>query len=86
MHKWDAPDYQKNSEVQLIWGRELIAKLALQGNEHILDIGCGDGKVTAEIATHVPHGRVVGRHNGKNTSRGSFLRITSSARLNTAAG
>jgi trans-aconitate 2-methyltransferase len=60
MYKWNAGDYQNNSEVQLNWGRELIAKLGLQGNEHILDIGCGDGKVTAEIAAHVPDGRVVG--------------------------
>ena len=60
MYKWDATDYQKNSEVQLTWGKELIAKLDLHGNEHILDIGCGDGKVTAEIAAHVPDGKVVG--------------------------
>jgi trans-aconitate 2-methyltransferase len=60
MYKWDATDYQKNSEVQLTWGKELIAKLDLHGNEHILDIGCGDGKVTAEIAAHVPDGKVIG--------------------------
>ena len=60
MYKWDATDYQKNSAVQLTWGKELIAKLDLHGNEHILDIGCGDGKVTAEIAAHVPDGKVVG--------------------------
>jgi trans-aconitate 2-methyltransferase len=60
MYKWDATDYQKNSEVQLTWGKELIAKLALHGNEYILDIGCGDGKVTAEIAAHLPDGKVVG--------------------------
>jgi trans-aconitate methyltransferase len=39
---------------------ELIAKLVLQGNEIILDIGCGDGKITAEIANHVPNGLVLG--------------------------
>ncbi|MGD0854177.1 MAG: methyltransferase domain-containing protein [Dehalococcoidia bacterium] len=60
MYKWNADDYQKNSEAQLNWGRELIAKLGLHGKEHILDIGCGDGKVTADIAAHVPDGRVVG--------------------------
>jgi len=27
--------------------QELIAKLNLQGSESVLDIGCGDGKVTA---------------------------------------
>ena len=28
----------------------------LRGDEHILDVGCGDGKVTAEIARAVPRG------------------------------
>jgi trans-aconitate 2-methyltransferase len=38
----------------------LIAKLGLRPHEHVLDIGCGDGKVTAELARAVPSGRVVG--------------------------
>jgi len=46
--------------VQQSWARELIAKLHLRGDEHVLDVGCGDGKVTAEIARAVPHGSVVG--------------------------
>jgi trans-aconitate 2-methyltransferase len=66
MHKWDARDYQKNSEAQLKWGRELIAKLALKGQEDVLDIGCGDGKVTAEIARYVPQGNVVGIDNSQD--------------------
>jgi len=32
----------------------------LRGDERVLDIGCGDGKVTAEIARRVPDGVVVG--------------------------
>jgi trans-aconitate 2-methyltransferase len=58
--KWNAADYAANSVVQQAWARELIAKLHLRGNEHILDVGCGDGKVTAEIARAVPNGSVTG--------------------------
>lgn len=58
--KWDAEDYSRNSLAQLTWARELIAKLQLRGGESVLDIGCGDGKVTAEIAALVGDGRVVG--------------------------
>jgi trans-aconitate methyltransferase len=58
--KWNAADYAANSIVQQTWARELIAKLKLRGDEHILDIGCGDGKVTAEIARAVPRGSVTG--------------------------
>ncbi len=57
---WNAADYAANSLVQQTWARELIAKLNLRGDENILDVGCGDGKVTAEIARVVPDGFVVG--------------------------
>jgi trans-aconitate 2-methyltransferase len=57
---WSAADYAANSVVQQTWARELIAKLNLRGEEHILDVGCGDGKVTAEIARALPDGLVVG--------------------------
>ena len=58
--RWNAADYAANSVVQQAWARELIARLNLWGNEHILDVGCGDGKVSAEIAQAVPRGSVVG--------------------------
>ncbi len=58
--KWNAADYAANSAVQQSWARELIARLQLRGDEEVLDVGCGDGKVTAEIARAVPQGSVVG--------------------------
>lgn len=58
--KWNAADYAANSVVQQAWARELIAKLKLRGGERILDVGCGDGKITAELARAVAHGEVVG--------------------------
>jgi trans-aconitate 2-methyltransferase len=57
---WDAAAYAANSAVQQSWARELIAKLQLRGDEQVLDVGCGDGKVTAEIARAVLRGRVLG--------------------------
>jgi len=58
--RWNAADYAANSVVQQTWARELIARLQLRGDERILDVGCGDGKVTAEIARAVPRGTAVG--------------------------
>lgn len=58
-YTWNAKDYEKNSKAQQLWARELIDKLLLTGVEKILDIGCGDGKVTAELASSVPNGLVV---------------------------
>jgi trans-aconitate methyltransferase len=58
--EWNPADYAANSSPQLVWARELIAKLKLHGDEHVLDVGCGDGKVTAEIARALPRGSVTG--------------------------
>lgn len=57
---WNAADYAANSVVQQTWARELITRLNLRGDEHILDVGCGDGKVTAEIARVAPGGTATG--------------------------
>ncbi|MDX8399184.1 MAG: methyltransferase domain-containing protein [Gallionellaceae bacterium] len=57
--QWNAEDYAKNSSAQLIWAQELIAKLALRGDEAVLDIGCGDGKISAQLARAVSNGSVV---------------------------
>jgi trans-aconitate methyltransferase len=57
---WNAADYAANSAAQQIWARELIAQLSLRGDERILDVGCGDGKVTAELARAVLKGSVAG--------------------------
>ena len=57
---WNAADYSQSSPAQQQWAQELIGKLRLNGNERVLDIGCGDGKVTAAIAACVPTGSVTG--------------------------
>ena len=57
---WDPAAYAANSSSQHAWARELIAKLKLRGHERVLDVGCGDGKVTAEIARGLPGGMVTG--------------------------
>ncbi|MDD5093251.1 MAG: methyltransferase domain-containing protein [Dehalococcoidia bacterium] len=57
---WNPEDYARNSGAQLAWAREFISRLNLAGNEALLDVGCGDGKVTAEFATVVPQGFVLG--------------------------
>jgi trans-aconitate 2-methyltransferase len=58
--KWNAEDYAENSSAQLQWAQELISKLALQGGESVLDIGCGDGKICAQLALAAGNGKVLG--------------------------
>lgn len=59
-YAWDAHEYARHSSAQLIWAEELIGKLGIRGDESLLDIGCGDGKITARIAGLLPRGQVVG--------------------------
>jgi trans-aconitate methyltransferase len=61
--QWDARDYAEHSEGQYGWGLSNVEHLGLQGTEWVLDIGCGDGKLTAEVARRVPAGRVLGIDN-----------------------
>jgi trans-aconitate methyltransferase len=65
-YRWDSRDYELHSSGQRRWARELIAKLSLEGTEELLDIGCGDGKVTAEIAGLLTAGRAVGIDNSES--------------------
>lgn len=60
MFHWDPGDYEQNSSAQERAANAVFAKLVLRGDEHILDIGCGDGKVTAMMAALVPKGMVTG--------------------------
>lgn len=60
---WNAADYAKNSHGQLAWALSIIHRLDLPANAAILDIGCGDGKITAELARRVPQGFVMGIDN-----------------------
>lgn len=65
-YRWDAQDYTRHSASQLEWAHQLLSKLHLKGNEYLLDLGCGDGKVTAEIAKSIPRGLVIGIDNASS--------------------
>jgi len=59
-HPWNPADYARHSQGQERWAKELFTLLDPKPQESVLDIGCGDGRNTAEIAKLVPQGRVIG--------------------------
>jgi len=59
-HEFDGKKYEKASAHQKEWGTGLIAELNLKGAERILDLGCGDGALTTQLADLLPQGEVVG--------------------------
>jgi len=59
-YEFDAKRYRDASSHQKRWGGRIISELPLRGDERILDLGCGDGVLTAELAGRVPNGSVLG--------------------------
>jgi trans-aconitate 2-methyltransferase len=57
---WDAATYDRVADPQEEWGREVLARLELGGDETVLDAGCGSGRVTRFLLERVPNGRVIG--------------------------
>ncbi len=57
--EWDAATYQRVSAPQFAWGRRVVERIPLDGDEDALDAGCGTGRVTRLLAERLPHGTVL---------------------------
>ena len=60
MYQWNPEAYAANSAYQKTCADDFMHRLAFEPTDRILDIGCGDGKITVELARRVPRGSVVG--------------------------
>ena len=56
---WDARTYDRVADPMTRWGETVLERLPLDGNERVLDAGCGSGRVTERLAERLPDGRVV---------------------------
>ncbi|WP_300765907.1 class I SAM-dependent methyltransferase [uncultured Bifidobacterium sp.] len=52
--KWDADRYDRDQDFVSAYGRSLET-LVPAGTEALLDLGCGTGTLTAELAGRIPH-------------------------------
>lgn len=53
MPDWDAAQYHQVSDPQRAWGRRVLDRLAPVAGEHVLDLGCGTGRLTADLYASV---------------------------------
>lgn len=58
--EFDGEKYKNASSHQKEWGTRIISELTFTGAETILDLGCGDGRLTKQLADLVPEGKVLG--------------------------
>lgn len=56
---WDGATYDRVSDPMARWGAAVLDRLELDGDEAVLDAGCGSGRVTELLAARLPRGRVV---------------------------
>ena len=57
--EWDATTYDRVAAPMTRMGSAVLDRLALRGDEVVLDAGCGSGQVTAKLAARLPRGRVI---------------------------
>lgn len=57
--EWNAESYHRVSEPQTAWGRRVLSRLTVRGDERVIDAGCGTGRLTGELMHMLPEGRMV---------------------------
>lgn len=57
---WDGAAYAANTAHHRRYDAGFLATLALRATDRVLDVGCGAGDFTAQVAALVPDGHVVG--------------------------
>ncbi len=57
--EWDAAMYDRVSGPQLKWGLAVLDRLRLRGDERVLDVGSGSGRVTEQLLERLPDGHVI---------------------------
>jgi trans-aconitate methyltransferase len=57
--EWNASAYHRVSGPQTSWGRKVLARVVLRGDERAIDAGCGSGRLTGALLDRLPRGRCV---------------------------
>lgn len=58
--EWNANEYERLADPMTRWGGHVLERMELTGSETVLDAGCGTGRVTKQLLTRLPRGRVIG--------------------------
>ena len=78
---WDGETYDRISAPMEELGRAVLARLPLEGDESVVDAGCGSGRVTAALVERLPRGRVIGVDADASMIAAARARLGDDARL-----
>ena len=59
LREWNASSYHKVANPHVDWGRVVLERLPLRGDELVVDAGCGTGRLTELLLNRLPHGNVL---------------------------
>jgi trans-aconitate 2-methyltransferase len=76
--EWDARSYDRLAAPMTRWGETVVGWLDLDGDEHVLDAGCGTGRVTEMLASRLPRGHVIALDGSATMIEEARLRLASS--------
>jgi trans-aconitate 2-methyltransferase len=78
---WDGGTYDRVGLPQLEWGRIVLDRLPLEGDETVVDAGCGSGRVTELLLERLPRGRVIAVDGSPSMLEAAHARLAGSDRV-----
>jgi len=74
--EWNAESYHRVSNPHVNWGLAVLEQLPLAGDEVVVDLGCGTGRLTARLLDRLPRGRVVAIDRSATMTRAAHEHLT----------
>jgi trans-aconitate 2-methyltransferase len=75
VREWDGGVYDRISTPMEALGRAVLERLELDGDETVIDAGCGSGRVTEALIERLPRGRVIAVDASPSMTRAARQRL-----------
>jgi len=74
--RWNGASYDRVSGIQEALGLAVLQRLALGGEELVIDAGCGSGRITEALLARLPRGRVIAVDGSPSMAQAATRRLT----------
>lgn len=66
LREWNAQSYHRVANPHVDWGGPVLDRLELNGDETVIDAGCGTGRLTERLLDRLPNGHVIALDQSQN--------------------